>query len=74
MEEQKQAPAKKEMSPDQAMQNHIRTMSNKQMSRRLKRLARSKDPNMFTIRWATVLSIVFDNTKETGGKVGSYLV
>ena len=66
-------PAKKEVSPDQAMQNHIQTMSNKQISRRLKRLARSKDPNNYVIRWATVLSIVFDNTRETGGRVGSYL-
>jgi len=66
-------PKKKETSPEQAMQKHIQTMSNKQMSARLKRLSRSKDPNNYVIRWATVLSIVFDNTRETGGRMESYL-
>lgn len=83
MDNQKQPeiqPTKKEWTPDQIMAKQIRTMSNRQMSRRLKRLSQSrglklkKNPlsNMDSA-YAIILSTVFDNSKLTGGRMEAYL-
>jgi len=75
MEEQiKEQPVKKEWTPDQIMAKHIRTMSNRQLSNRLRRLARQHHSNMDNA-WAVVLSIVFDNsrTSQIGGRMDAYL-
>lgn len=84
MEEQKQqaksAPVKKEWTPDQIMQKNIRTMPSRQMSKRLKRLAEGRGLTLkkaplsnIDSAWAIVLSLVFKNTSETGGKMEPYL-
>ena len=81
MEEQKQAvPAKKEWTPDQILQKNIRTMPSRQMSGRLKRLAEGRGLTLkkaplsnIDSTWAIVLSLIFDNTSETGGKMEPYL-
>lgn len=63
---------KKQLTPDQIQTKHIRSMSNRQMSGRLKNLARQRNSNIDNL-WAAVLSIVFHNTLETGGKMEPYL-
>ena len=80
MEEKKQEPVKREWTSEQIMQKHIRTVSNHQMSHRLKRLSQSrglklrKNPlsNMDSA-WAVILSTIFDNSKLTGGRTEAYL-
>jgi hypothetical protein len=69
MDEQKQT--KKELTPDQILEKSVRGMSNRHMSRRLKRLSDhrgivlKKNPlSNSDIMWATVLSIVLDNRVE----------
>lgn len=71
MNETKETPAKKELTEDQIIGRQVRKMSNRQMSRRLKRLANTATHNMDAV-WAIVLSQVFDNTKPMG-KVEPYL-
>ena len=70
IEEQKQEP-KKELTPDQIASRQARKMSNRQMSRRLRRLANTSTHNIDAV-WAIVLSQVFDNTKPMG-RVEPYL-
>lgn len=72
MDEQKPEVKKRELTAEQIMQRNLSKMPNRQMSNRLKHLAREKN-DMYVIRWATVLSIIFDNTRETGGKMEPYL-
>lgn len=64
MEDKKQEP-KKELAPDQIMHRHIRSMSDRQMSARVNRIARESEHNM-DAAWAIVLAQVFDNTKPNG--------
>lgn len=79
MAEQKEI--KKELTPEQLadrnMYREVHKMPNQKMSRRLKRLSfgkskTSKGLNNMELTWATVLSIVFDNTKPQG-KMEPYL-
>jgi hypothetical protein len=81
MEEQKHPEqVKKQLTPDQILAKNIQTMPNSQMSNRLKRLANStglklkKGPlSNIDSTWAIVLSVVFDNTKMTGGQIEPFL-
>lgn len=73
-------PVKKEWTPDQILQKNIRTMPSRQMSGRLKRLAEGRGLTLkktplsnIDSTWAIVLSLIFDNTSETGGKMEPYL-
>jgi hypothetical protein len=59
------ATTKKELTPDQLAYRQAHKMSNRQMSRRLKRIARTTPHNMDAV-WAIVLSQVIDNTKPLG--------
>jgi len=70
-EEQKQPEVKKVLSEDQIASRQARKMSNRQMSRRLRRLANTSTHDIDAV-WAIVLSQVFDNTKPMG-KVEPYL-
>lgn len=62
----------KTMDPLEIYRRNVRTMSNRQMSSHLRRKARDKKSGMEGA-WASVLSIVFDNSKAVGGKIESYL-
>ncbi len=80
MEEQKQAPVRKELTPEQILDRNIKAMPNPQMSKRLKRLAEGRGLTLkksplsnIDSTWAIVLSLVFKNTSETGGKMEPYL-
>lgn len=67
-------PVKGPMDPVEIYRRNVRTMSNRQMSNHLRRRARNKQSGMDGA-WATILSVVFDNTKSTGvgGKLMPYL-
>jgi len=65
------APEKKSLSPDQIIYRQVHKMSNRQMSRRLRRLANTSTHNIDAV-WAIVLAEVFDNTKPMG-RVEPYL-
>jgi hypothetical protein len=72
--------AKKELTPDQITERNIKAMPNPQMSKRLKRLAEGRGLTLkksplsnIDSTWAIVLSLIFDNTSETGGKMEPYL-
>jgi hypothetical protein len=59
---------KKELTPEQLadrnMYREVHKMSNRKMSRRLKRLARSE--SNIDATWGIVLSLIFENTKPHG--------
>lgn len=54
-----------EQIADRAIQRQVHKRSDRQTSRRLKRLARTSSSNI-DATWAIVLSLVFDNTKPMG--------
>lgn len=64
----------KTMDPIEIYRRNIRTMSNQQLSKHLRRKSREKQAGLEGA-WASILSIVFDNTKssQVGGKIESYL-
>jgi hypothetical protein len=65
---------KKELSPEQIadrnLYREVHKMSDRKMSRRLKRLTKSQ--TNIDATWAIVLSLIFDNTKPVG-KMEPYL-
>jgi hypothetical protein len=65
---------KKTMDPVEIYRRNVRTMSNSQLSKHLRRKSRQKKSGLEGA-WASILSIVFDNTKssQVGGKIESYL-
>lgn len=70
--DQSAVPVKAAMDPIEIYRRNVRTMSNRQMSSHLRRKARQKKTGMEGA-WASILSIVFDNSKAVGGKIESYL-
>lgn len=71
MDQTPQVQPEKELTEDQIIGRQVRKMSNRQMSRRLKRLANESVHNIDAL-YAIVLSTVFENTKPMG-KVEPYL-
>lgn len=69
-----EAPVKKELTSEQIISRNVRKMSNKQMGRRLNRLARQKT-SMIDGLWSDVLTTVFQNTESSGlgGKLAPFL-
>lgn len=62
------------IEPIEVYRRNVRTMSNRQLSRHLRRKTR-KQGSMTDGLWAVILSTVFDNTKSSGvgGKMMPYL-
>jgi len=56
---------KKELTADELAERQATAMSNRQMTRRVKRIARNSASNA-DATWAIVLSAVFENTKPVG--------
>ena len=75
MDEQKVVahPAKKELSPEQILEQEIHGMTNRKLSHRLSRLAQGRGLKLkktplsnIDSTWAIVLSAVLNNTKPLG--------
>jgi hypothetical protein len=67
-------PSKPTLEPIEIYRRNIHTMSNRQLSAHLRRKTRQRT-SMMDQTWATILSVVFDNTQSSGvgGKMAPYL-
>jgi hypothetical protein len=63
---------KKELPAEEIFQRSLNKMPARQLSNHLRRRARDKKVSLMDGAWASVLSIVFDNT-EPQGKQTAYL-